>query len=63
MGKPRLWKLEFENDIEAARRGAFLEAGALTRIYFFRLLTASFSCFPALNLTALVAGILIRSAV
>lgn len=45
------------------RKSPSSESAASNAGHFFLLFTASLSCFPALNLTVLVAGILIRSAV
>ena len=62
----RCWFADWSKQLEIQDRGQRASNGPrLTKgaTYFFRLLTASFSCLPALNLTALVAGILIRSAV
>jgi hypothetical protein len=51
------------NDAHERVSTAFCAWGVNPTTYFFRLITASFSCLPALNLTAFVAGILILSAV
>src|SRR5580765_6566129 len=58
--------VSFAGDLRASEGiddGSDIIRTAPGEAYFFLLLTASFSCLPALNLTALVAGILIRSAV
>jgi|GEM_PF-6022314 len=58
----RWWEMIEQSGKRYAKTCRF-SAAAIADCYFFLLLTASLSCFPALNLTVFVAGILIRSAV